>query len=157
MGLAAAPSQRLGMLAFAALVACPALADAQMRQNAVDEKFTCANLAPKNAVDPEAVLQIGRAIALVHNTGSLPEGSERARVVLRLCFNRALSKPVIDLIDYSGPVGEVADATEAAARRALMRALNAGTLNGPLDDLTHGRPENAVIDLVFGPSDEAGQ
>lgn len=139
-------------LAVAVLTGAPALADRPLRSNAVGETFTCANLSPDNAASPEAMQQIGHAVALVHNTGSLPPGSGRARVVLRLCFNESLDQPIIEMVDYAGPVGLVADATEEVARRSLRRALAAGTLTKALGAVTGGRPETAVIDLVFGPS-----
>ncbi len=144
---------RHSLIGLSALLAIPALAGAQPLSRAVLETFTCANLAPSIPASPEIVHRIGQAIALVHNTGSLPEGAARARVVLRLCFAGSLDQPVIDLIDYSGPVGAVERATEAAARRSVLRALRAGPLTGSLTDLARGQPHRAVIDLVFGPQD----
>lgn len=158
MGLAAAPPTRPAFLGPAALFALatlsggPALADRALRSNAVVEIFTCANLLPDNDINPEAMHQIGRAVALVHNRGALPPGSERARVVLRLCFNKSLGQPIIEVTDYSGPVGDVADATQKAAMRSLERALAAGTLTKALGALSGGKPEAAVVDLVFGPA-----
>lgn len=151
MAFVATPALRYGVATMAALAACPALADAPRRSLAVVETFTCANLSASNDADPAAMQQIGRAIAMVHNRGSLPTGAAKARVVLRLCFNKSLSQPILELVDYDGPVGEVATATQRAASRSVTRALNAGTLTDALGALAGGRPENAVVDLVFGP------
>ncbi|WP_112310916.1 hypothetical protein [Pseudogemmobacter bohemicus] len=145
---------RAALVTGGLLAAGPGLANTERRINAVVETFTCANLRPQNALDPTAVRWIGRSILSLTDADDRPEGAAGARVVLRLCFNQSIDQPVIDVIAYSGPPGDIATATQKFAKRSVRRALDAGLLTVPLRYLADGEPHRAVVDLVFGAPEE---